>query len=268
VTATRVLALAISGVLLGACAATPPEEDPAYIKAAAVETRVDRIEQQNTVFLEVQRRLDAAEAEGRRLRGQLEEVEHGLELERGRNRDLYNDLSNRLKALESSVTELKATQAAQAAAVTATPKSADAPPAGPAVPVAAPAAPADHDVYQAALDRLKNRDYAGAERAFKEFLAKYPDSTLADNAGYWLGEAYYVDHRYGDALAAFQHLVKTHADSPKAPGAWLKIGYAFQELKRYREAREALAHLVKTYPNDAASADARERLKTLAKPRH
>ena len=266
-TTTRALGLALSGLLIGACASTPPEEDPAYVKATAVESRVDRIEQQNTVFLEVQRRLDAAEAEGRRLRGQLEEVEHGLELERGRNRDLYNDLSNRLKAVETVVTDLKAAQAAQAAAA-ATPKSADAPPPGPSAPVAAAAVSADHDDYQAALDRLKNRDYAGAERAFKEFLAKYPDSSLADNAGYWLGEAYYVDHRYADALAAFQHLVKTHADSPKAPGAWLKIGYAFQELKRYREAREAFAHLVKAYPNDAASADARERLKTLAKSRH
>ena len=75
-----------------------------------------------------------------------------------------------------------------------------------------------------------------------------------------MGEAYYVEHRYGDALEAFQRVVREHPDSRKVPDALLKVGYSFYELKRYREAREVLARLVKSYADAPAAADARDRL--------
>ncbi len=39
---------------------------------------------------------------------------------------------------------------------------------------------------------------------FKSFVATYPDSPLASNAQYWLGEAYYVNREYPNAITAFQ----------------------------------------------------------------
>ena len=230
-TAVLLTALAVSG-----CSLTKPEEQPAYIKATAVESRVDRIEHQNEAFLELQRQQEAAQAEQRRLRGEVEELQHALKAMQQHERDLYADLDRRLGALDGKM------QAQAAASPAAT-------------------APVDRDAYQAALEKLKNRDYPGAEQALQDFLVGFPQSLLVDNAKYWLGEAYYVEHRFPEALEAFQRVAKDHPDSRKVPDALLKVGYSYYELKRYREAREALARLVKSYGDAPAAAEARERLK-------
>jgi TolA-binding protein len=46
--------------------------------------------------------------------------------------------------------------------------------------------------YSRAFDALKGNDYNSAITRFKDFLRQYPQSTLAGNAQYWLGESYYV----------------------------------------------------------------------------
>ena len=239
VPALGVLAL----VALGGCSLTRPEEDPAFVKATAVEGRVDRIERQNEALLDLQRQLEASQVEQRRLRGEIEELQHALRAGQQHERDLYTDLDKRIAALDTRI-QAQATNAA--AAPTAT----------------------DRDAYQAALERLKNRDYTGAEQALQEFIAAYPQSPLIDNAKYWMGEAYYVEHRYGEALEAFQRVMREHPDSRKVPDALLKVGYSYYEMKRYREAREALARVLKQHGDAPAAAEARERLKHMDAEHH
>jgi tol-pal system protein YbgF len=236
-----VVAIALAA---GGCSLTRPEEEPAYVKATAVEGRVDRIEHQNTALLDLQRQVESLQAEVRRLRGDLEEAQHEAKTAKDQQRDLYADVDRRLAALDARLG------------------------APAAVAGGAPAAVSDRDAYQAALERLKGKDYAGAEKALTDFVAAYPQSGLVDNAKYWLGETFYVEKRYGDAIAAFEHVVKEHPDSRKVPDALLKIGYSQYELKRYREAREALARVVQKYPDATAAAEAKERLKRLDAERH
>jgi tol-pal system protein YbgF len=239
------LPLVALGLAAGGCSLTKPEEEPAYVKATAVESRVDRIEHQNAALLDLQRQVESLQAEVRRLRGDLEEAQHEAKTAKDQQRDLYADVDRRLTALDARL--------------------GTAPAAGGA---AAPAAVSDREAYQAALERLKGKDYAGAEKALNDFVATYPQSALVDNAKYWLGETYYVEKRYGDAIAAFEHVVRDHPDSRKVPDALLKIGYSQYELKRYREAREALARVVQKYPDSTAAAEAKERLRRLDAERH
>jgi tol-pal system protein YbgF len=239
--ASAVLAL----LALGGCSLSRPEEDPAYVKATAVEGKVDRIERQNEALFDLQRQVEAAQVEQRRLRGEIEELQHALHAGQQHDRDLYADLDKRIVALDARVQAQAQVQAAAAAPATS-----------------------DRDAYQAALERLKSRDYAGAEQALQDFIASYPQSLLIDNAKYWMGEAYYVEHRYPEALEAFQRVMREHPDSRKVPDALLKVGYAYYELKRYRESREALSKVLKQYPDAPAAAEARERLKHMEAERH
>jgi len=246
-TASRPLGIVLLALVLGGCSLTKPEEEPAYVKATAVEQRVDRIERQSEALLELQRQLESEQAELRRLQGALDETQHEAKSTREQQRDLYADLDKRLAAIEARLQV----------------------PGGPTAPAApAAASQSDREVYQSALDRLKTRDYAGAERALKDFLSAYPQSALADNAQYWLGETYYVERRYPDALDAFQQVVKQHPDSRKVPDALLKAGYAQYEQKRYREARELLARVVQSYSDSAAATEARERLRRMDAEHH
>jgi tol-pal system protein YbgF len=244
------LLLPLAALVAGGCSLTRPEEEPAYVKATAVENRVDRIEHQNEALLDLQRQVEGLQAEVRRLRGDLEEAHHEAKLAKDQQRDLYADVDRRLTALDARL----------GAAPSAT--------AAPGAGVAAAAATGDREAYQAALDRLKGKDYEGAEKALGAFIATYPQSTLLDNAQYWLGETYYVEKRYGDAAAAFGRVVQEHPDSRKVPDALLKLGYAQYELKRYREAREALARVVQKYGDSPAAAEARERLKRMDAEHH
>lgn len=225
-------------LVTGGCSLLNQGPDPALVKATEVESRVGAVEKRADGMLELQRQIDNLEKQGRDLRGQLEQSNHEREALKNQVRDLYADLDKRTRDLEARV-------AAPAA-------------------VAAVAPGGDRDAYAAALDKLKGRDYAGAEKAFVEMIAHYPDSSLADNAKYWLGETYYVEKHYPEALAAFQRVLHEHPDSRKVPDALLKAGYSCYEQKKYRESRDYLNRVLKQYPDSNAATEARERLKHMA----
>ncbi|MEJ2761646.1 MAG: tol-pal system protein YbgF [Gammaproteobacteria bacterium] len=117
--------------------------------------------------------------------------------------------------------------------------------------------------YQDAFKLLKQSHYDEAIRAFQKFLAAHPDSNYADNAQYWLAEAYYVTGNYKQALKEYRKLVKAYPDSQKLTGGLLKIGYTLQELGKTDEARQQLQALVQKYPGTTAARLAEERLQRL-----
>ena len=100
--------------------------------------------------------------------------------------------------------------------------------------------------YQAAFALLKDSQYDRAIAAFQNFLTAFPDSPLADNAQYWLGEAYYVNKSFPDALAAFQRVADKYPQSRKLPDALLKVGYCDYELKQWQAAKDVLSQVVAT----------------------
>ena len=98
VSAARFAWVGCLALALGGCSLTRPEEEPAYVKATAVEERVDRIENQNKALLDLQREVDSVQAEVRHLRGEFEDFQHEAKASRDQQRDLYNDLDKHLTA--------------------------------------------------------------------------------------------------------------------------------------------------------------------------
>ena len=182
--------------------------------------------------------VDRAEASTSAL---TEDFQHNFNANRDQQKDLYTDLDKRLAALDARL----------------------AAPAAPGAGPVAAATPSDHDLYQAALDKLKTHDYAGAEASFTGFISAYGQSPLVDNAEYWLGETYYVEKRFPEALAAFQRVVREHPDSRKVPDALLKAGLTEYDQKRYREAREFLARVLQSYADSSAATEADKMVKRM-----
>ena len=118
----------------------------------------------------------------------------------------------------------------------------------------------DRANYQAAFDLLKDGKYPEAIGGFKQFLTTFPNSVLADNAQYWLGEAHYVTKQYPDALRDFRTVLEKYPDSRKIPDALLKIGYCNYELKNWAEARSALSQVVQRFGDTTAARLASQRL--------
>lgn len=214
-----------------------------------IDSRLERIERvlANQSLLDLAQQLQSLQTDVRTLRGELEELRHGSESLKNQQRGLYTDLDQRLKALEGGAPV--ATSAGDSGALPI--------PAG-----------SDRMNYQAAFDMLKAGQYEKATAAFQRFLVTFPDSGLADNAQYWLGESYYVTRRYDEALKAFRTVVDRYPESRKLADAWLKIGYTQYELKAWKPAREALKRVQRDYPDTSAAAEASKRLERMTSEGH
>ena len=245
------------------CASTPPEEDPTQIKLHDLDLRVTRIERvvSNQSLLDMANQLEALRSDVRTLHNDVDVLSHNLETGRKQQRDLYTDLDTRLKLLEGHGGPPAAGDATGGAAP-GSPSSGS--PTGGASSGAAAADTADKAAYQAAFDLLKDGQYERAITAFHGFLSTYPNSTVADNAQYWLGEAYYVNKSFQEALAAFQKVVDKYPGSRKLPDAWLKLGYCDYELKEFSAARDALSQVTTKYPDAPAARLAQQRLDKMA----
>ncbi len=111
--------------------------------------------------------------------------------------------------------------------------------------------------YEAAYQLLKQTDYAGAERALRAFLDKYPSDALAGNAQYWLGETYYVRGQYEPAAVAFAEGFKKYKTSTKGPDNLLKLGMSMARLEKKKEACTAFKNLSKEFPNASQTLQSR-----------
>ena len=250
------LAWALSG-----CASTPPDEDPVQIKLKDLDTRLARIERvmANQSLLEVSNQLEALRGDVRAMHNDVDQLNNALDSGRKQQRDMYADLDQRLKNLESRGAGASSASAAPAAGASA---------------AAAAGTPADSSsgedkgAYQAAFNLLKDGQYDRAIAAFQKFLATYPDSSLADNAQYWLGEAYYVNRSFPEAQSAFQRMVDKYPQSRKLADALLKIGYCRYELKQWESARAVLGQVVARFTDTPAARLAQQRLDKMTAEKH
>lgn len=119
-------------------------------------------------------------------------------------------------------------------------------------------------VYQDARAALGRREHAAAIAGFKRFVEAWPGHDYADNAQYWLGEAYYDQSDYKTALVEFRAVIQRYPSGNKAPDALLKVGYCLAKLGDAAGAADALAQVQQIYPKTEAAKLASERLE--AKP--
>jgi len=252
----RLLILAAAGAALFSGCATTPEEDPVLQgKLSDLDARLTRLERANQTQVEMAQHQEAEQAEVRELRGLIEQVQHDNAALRKQEHDLYSDLDARVKALSASGAAGAGTSGGAPATAGA---AAGAETAGGNAPSST-----EQAVYGQAYDALKAGSYSTAITGFKDFLKTYPQSPLAENAQYWLGEAYYVNHDYDSAAEAFRTVVKKWPDARKAPDALLKIGYTQFEQRQYAAARSTLTAVTQKYPGTDSAKLAADKLRRI-----
>jgi tol-pal system protein YbgF len=162
-----------------------------------------------------------------------------------------NDLSQQIAATNQ---ELRALRSSLGAVGSAAP--------------AAPAAPTASDdpqlLYDAARNDYVRGNYELAILGFRQYLEAFPDSELADNARYWIGECNFSQGSYQQAIREFDIILNQYPRSDKLASALLKKGYAFLQLGRVQEARIYLNNVVNSYPGSDEAALAQQRLDTLS----
>jgi len=116
--------------------------------------------------------------------------------------------------------------------------------------------------YRAAVELVKAGKHDEAVARLRGFLAKYPRHDYADNAQYWLGEAFYAQKDYVRALTEFRAVIEVYPRGNKVPDALLKMGYCFLAMGQGEKARAVLEQVVNLYPKSEPAALAAKRLET------
>jgi len=242
----------------------------------------------NRAVLEMIQQVDGLADEISQLNGAIEEQGHAIEDVKKRQRELYLDIDRRLRDLESGASAQASSQpinipqipSAPAVAPSSSSSSQQAASVEPAAPAASQSSTAsitprpsvtqseEKAAYQAAFDTLKEGRYKKAKTELTSFLGKFPNSSYAGNAQYWLGEAHYVTRNFDQGIVEFNKVLNNYPGSNKVPDAMLKLGYTFYELKQFEQSRAILQDLRKRFPDDAASRLASKRLDRIRKEGH
>jgi tol-pal system protein YbgF len=240
----RKVILALSAALtVSACA----DQDALKTKVDDLDAREARLEHIAANDVELSQRVDQLQNSQRELQGRIDELEHTNQTLSKQQRDLYGDLNKRLAAAAGG----GAAAGAAVGAASAEGAAGEGP------------SPVEQAVYNQSFDALKAGSYSVAITGFKDFLTSYPQSPLAENAQYWLGEAYYVDKQYEPAAGAFRTVLKKWPDSNKAPDAMLKLGYTQYAQKQYPAARATLTEVTNKFPGTDQAKAAAQRLARL-----
>lgn len=118
----------------------------------------------------------------------------------------------------------------------------------------------EREAYQKAFNLLRTKNYGGAAREFSGFLRTFPNSSLAANSQYWLGECYYGQRRFQEAIDEFERVFTFYPSSNKVPASLLKIGYSHLELRQPSRARSVFQQLVRTHPQSPEAIKAHGRI--------
>ncbi|MDD9797866.1 MAG: tol-pal system protein YbgF, partial [Alphaproteobacteria bacterium] len=109
--------------------------------------------------------------------------------------------------------------------------------------------PDPRELYDSALDKLRQGAYGDAQMQLANFLQFYPKHSLAGNAQYWLGETHYVQRNFKAAAAAFLRGYTDYAESRKAPDSLLKLGMTLIMMGEKSTGCDAFAELASRFPD-------------------
>jgi tol-pal system protein YbgF len=189
-----------------------------------------------------------------------------------------DQLSGQIQALHDSVDELKARMAKvtqQLDAIQNAQQNIMQPPAsatqpgtgapgasGPSGAAANMAPPADV-LYNNALRDYNSGNFQLASQEFGDYLKYYPNTDLAGNAQFYLGDVAYRQGNFEDAVKSYDTVIERYPDGNKAAAAQLKKGYALLELGQRQAGVRELNALITRYPRSIEATQAKDRLKKL-----
>lgn len=187
----------------------------------------------------------------RELNGKVDTLQYKLKQNEKGQRDLYQNLDKRLSKLENGGSA--SGTAGNGSGATGNDDGSN----------ASDVDSATQSAYLDGFNKLKNGKYDAAIAAFKQFVAQHPDTSLTDNAWYWLGEAYYVQQNLDASEKAFETVVNKFGKSSKVPSSLYKIGLIEAAQNHTDNAKSTLQRVVDQYPNSDSAGLAKQKLQSL-----
>jgi len=191
-------------------------------------------------------RLDSMSTQVQALSDNLEEVKVRL----GKLNQQLADIQNTLQTIDSKL------------ATAGAPASGGTPP-GSAAPPAAGSQPSADTLYSNGLRDITGGKYDLARQEFLDYLKYYPQTDLASNAQFYLGEISFAQKQYGQAATEYEKVFVNYPKSFKLAPAHLKRGLALLEIGQKVSAVRELREVIRRYPGTDEEKRARAKLHEL-----
>jgi len=167
-----------------------------------------------------------------------------------------DELAKRMEMLNTRLTEIESQMTGMNVKLTTVQK-----PAADTTDPTKKVSPEARLLYEAAYMNYVKGKYADAIEGFRTFIKTAPESALAENALYWIGESYAGLGKRQDAVDTFKELFTKYPTGSRRPAALYKTGIIYEEAKDLKTARAFYEQLIKEYPDSNEAALAKTRLK-------
>jgi tol-pal system protein YbgF len=112
------------------------------------------------------------------------------------------------------------------------------------------------------------RDYNDAKndlaiQEFSDYIKYYPNTDLAGNCYFYLGEIQFRQGNYQQAAQSYDQVLQNFPTGSKTASAQLKKGFSLIELGKQDDGVVELRHAIQRYPRSPEALQARERLRKL-----
>lgn len=105
------------------------------------------------------------------------------------------------------------------------------------------------ELYRNSYEFILAGDYAMAETGFRDLIKQYPQSEMAPEAHFWLGEALLAQDRPREAAEIFLSASRDFPDSRRAPETLYKLGVSLAQIDQRDVACATFAEVGRRYPN-------------------
>lgn len=115
-------------------------------------------------------------------------------------------------------------------------------------------------VFNSAYFDFVKEDFDLARQGFDNYIKQCPNTALADNAQYWIGECFYLQKDYARAQQEFDKLMKNYPSSEKYAAAKLKYAKSLYNQRFKTKAATYFREIIKDYPGTDEAQEAADML--------
>lgn len=119
------------------------------------------------------------------------------------------------------------------------------------------------EIYKDAYETFKQGALEDSRKKFENFIEKFPDHELSENAQYYIAETYYLRKDFERAILEYEKMHLKYPKSDKIPTTIFKQAIAFLEIGDKANARSLFKRIIDRYPNSESAELAKKKLKEL-----
>jgi tol-pal system protein YbgF len=228
-------------------------------------SQMEKDQQLRSQYAELYATIDRLQEQIQLLNGKIEEKEHQNMFSGNSGGSAESKLANleqETQSIKDRLLRIEEYLALDGAAKKSTPSKPV--PEKPPVKEKADAPPAkemsENELYAKAKQDFDSGELDTARTGFQEFLKRFPKSSIADSAQFWVGEIYYRQKWYEKAILEYQKVIENYPKGNKVQASLLKQGFSFFNLGDKSNGRLILKELINKYPSSNEAKIAKQKL--------